>query len=137
MVAYFRPMHLKGILKRGHDVKIINYRLPEIDNVYTIYTEKVHFSNPVAQKIYNALRKRKQLFQKRSTVIKATKFENFILHTLNTTDAYTSFPELVNSYNPADFDLLITEVTRSGTGNITVGLRPAYFWILIKLKAML
>jgi hypothetical protein len=121
--------------KEGHDVKIINYRLPEIDNVYTIYTEKVRFSNPVAQKIYNALRKRKQLFQKRSTVIKAAKFENFILHTLNTTDAYTSFPELVNSYNPADFDLLITGSDQVWNGSITVGLRPAYFLDFDKVKS--
>ncbi len=112
--------------KQGNQVTIINYRIPAIDNVYRLQTEKVRFCSPVLQKLYTGIRSIKFHLQHKSSVKKYRRFEDFIAHRLHTTRAYTSLQDIRNEQN-GKYDCLITGSDQVWNGEITRGLKPVYF----------
>lgn len=113
--------------KAGHEAYIINYRIPEIDNVYRLFQVRERFANRGLNGIYNGLRRVKFNLTQRPRIKKAAKFEHFINETMNTTKVYSSFAELEAEDAGAPYDVLITGSDQVWNGSITKGLKPAYF----------
>lgn len=114
--------------KEGHTAEIINYRLPEIDNVYRLFVPKNRFSNTLLNRGYNGLRKIKFSIGQKPRIVKAKKFEHFINEVMKTTKTvYTSFRELEEGEAGKPYDALITGSDQVWNGAITKGLKPAYF----------
>lgn len=113
--------------KEGHEVSIINYRIPEIDNVYRLFRERQRFGNRALNALYNGLRRVKFNLTQKPRIRKAEKFEHFINETMHTTQVYSSFQELEEQDAGAPFDVLITGSDQVWNGSITKGLKPAYF----------
>lgn len=117
----------KYLEKEGHEVKIINYRIPEIDSVYRLFQEKKRFSFQPFNRFYNSLRHIKFNLTQQPRIKKAAKFEHFINEVMNTTEVYASFRELEQKQAEKEFDVLITGSDQVWNGSITKGLKPAYF----------
>ncbi len=113
--------------KEGHEAFIINYRIPEIDNVYRLFQERQRFGNRALNALYNGLRRVKFNLTQKPRIRKAEKFEHFINETMNTTQVYSSFKELEEQEAGAQYDVLITGSDQVWNGTITKGLKPAYF----------
>ena len=117
----------KYLENEGHQVSIINYRIPEIDNMYRLFREKQRFSIAPINNIYNSLRHIKFNLTQGPRIRKAAKFEHFINEVMNTTRVFSSFRELVEGEAGRDYDVLITGSDQVWNGTITKGLKPAYF----------
>lgn len=113
--------------KEGHEAAIINYRIPEIDNTYRLFRERVRFGNQALNGLYNGLRRIKFNITQKPRIKKAEKFEHFINETMNTTQVYSSFEQLVEEDAGAPYDVLVTGSDQVWNGSITKGLKPAYF----------
>lgn len=113
--------------KLGHEAHIINYRIPEIDNVYRLFQARERFANRGLNAFYNGLRRIKFRMTQGPRIKKAAKFEHFINETMNTTRVYSSFAELEEQDAGAPYDALITGSDQVWNGSITKGLKPAYF----------
>lgn len=114
------------LLEEGHEVDIINYRLPAIDKLYKILKKP---SSPFKRKKLNELVHRMQYMQLKikspALSKKYHKFENFINYTLHTTQAYRSYRELVAGN--LEYDAMIAGSDQIWNGAITQGVNPAYF----------
>ena len=117
----------KYLENEGHQVSIINYRIPEIDNTYRLFREKQRFSIAPINNVYNCLRHVKFNLTQAPRIRKAAKFEHFINEVMNTTQVFSSFRELVEGKAGKDYDVLITGSDQVWNGTITKGLKPAYF----------
>lgn len=117
----------KYLEKQGHKAAIINYRIPEIDNVYRLFTERQRYKAVLPNRIYNSLRHLKFNLTQSPRIKKAEKFERFINDVMNTTQVYTSFRELREAQAGREFEVLITGSDQVWNGSITKGLKPAYF----------
>lgn len=117
----------KYLENEGHQVSIINYRIPEIDNTYRLFREKQRFSIAPINNLYNCLRHVKFNLTQAPRIRKAAKFEHFINEVMNTTQVFSSFRELVEGKAGKDYDVLITGSDQVWNGTITKGLKPAYF----------
>ncbi len=117
----------KYLENEGHQVSIINYRIPEIDNTYRLFREKQRFSIAPINNVYNYLRHVKFNLTQAPRIRKAAKFEHFINEVMNTTQVFSSFRELVEGKAGKDYDVLITGSDQVWNGTITKGLKPAYF----------
>lgn len=117
----------KYLEKEGHEAFIINYRIPEIDNVYRLFQERERFSFRPLNQLYNGLRHIKFNLTQKPRIKKAAKFEHFINEVMNTTRVYSSFRELEEGEAGKEYDVLITGSDQVWNGSITKGLKPAYF----------
>lgn len=109
----------------GHEVKIINYRLPATDNLYRLYVPRKTFKRAKLNKVVHALQYLKKYKTEPNKVKRYHKFEHFINHTLNTTKEYTGLDDL-NKAN-LDFDVMIAGSDQIWNGSLTKGINPAYF----------
>lgn len=117
----------KYLEKSGHQVSIINYRIPEIDNVYRLFQERERYSFRPLNQLYNGLRHIKFNLTQKPRIKKAAKFEHFINEVMNTTRVYSSLRELVEGEAGKEYDVLVTGSDQVWNGSITKGLKPAYF----------
>ncbi len=113
------------LLGEGHQVEIINYRLPAIDNLYSLYKPK----NPYKKRLLNKAVHAVQYLQvKKADPLKVKKyraFEKFINQSLNTTEPITSYSEL--NQKKFDFDIMIAGSDQIWNGGLTKGINSAYF----------
>ncbi|MDF2870888.1 MAG: 4Fe-4S ferredoxin [Anaerocolumna sp.] len=127
--AWALQEYLKG---EGHDVSIINYRLPATDNLYRLYVPRKTFKSYKLNKVVHALQYLKKYKTEPDKVKRFRKFEHFINNTLNATKAYSVFGEL-NKAN-FDFDVMIAGSDQIWNGSLTKGINPAYFLAFGKEK---
>lgn len=113
--------------KEGHQTWIINYRPPEIDEVYRLFEERKRFANLGLNAVYNGLRRIKFHLTQGKRIRKAKKFEEFINRTMHTTKPFVSYRELEAQEAGAPYDVLITGSDQVWNSSITKGLKPAYF----------
>ncbi len=108
----------------GHEVEIINYRLPAIDNVYRLFEP---------EKPYHDEKKNQKHQQKQYKLVKKEnpekirafqRFEDFIANQLHTTKAYGSYPELKNA--EFDYDAMIVGSDQVWNTGFTRGINRAY-----------
>jgi coenzyme F420-reducing hydrogenase beta subunit len=131
--AVLQAWALQEFLKgEGHEVSIINYRLPATDNLYRLYVPRKTFKSYKLNKVVHLLQYLKKYKTEPDKVKRYRKFEHFINHTLNTTTEYTVFGEL-NKAN-FDFDVMIAGSDQIWNGSLTKGINPAYFLAFGKEK---
>lgn len=108
----------------GHEVDVINYRLPAIDDVYRLFKPEFPYEKPKK----NAKHQKKQLQdvkkQEPEKVLAYERFEQFIEKKLHTTKPYTSFAELAEE--KFSYDALITGSDQVWNTGLTGGVNPAY-----------
>ncbi|MDE7300360.1 MAG: polysaccharide pyruvyl transferase family protein [Lachnospiraceae bacterium] len=113
--------------KEGHEAAIINYRIPEIDNVYRLFQSRERFKNTALNTCYNGARRLKFRLTQGPRIRKAQKFEHFINEVMNTTKVYGSFRQLQEERAGEEYDVLVTGSDQVWNGTITKGMKPAYF----------
>ncbi len=113
--------------KEGHEAEIINYRIPEIDNVYRLFQKRNKYGNGVLNACYNGVRRLKFRLTQGPRIRKAAKFEHFIGGVMNTTRVFGSFRQLKEERAGDAYDVLITGSDQVWNGTITKGMKPAYF----------
>lgn len=112
------------LVSLGHDVKVINYRIPEIAKSYRVIKHKKRKNKLKGALIYGY--EYLDLYtKKRYKLRKRDKFEYFINNHLNVTDEYTTIDEL-RSAN-FDFDIMLSGSDQVWNFNLTKGLKPAFF----------
>lgn len=119
--AWALQEYLKG---DGHEVEIINYRLPATDNLYKLYKPRNPFKRGKLNKAVHLLQYLKKMKLEPNKTRKYREFERFINHTLNTTEAITKYPDL-NKAN-FDYDIMIAGSDQIWNGGLTKGVNPAY-----------
>lgn len=112
------------LLKKGHDVQIINYKIKEIENFYRLvkFKKSKHKSINVARKGIKTLKL--HLFE-RQKLTRKKKFDDFINNNMNLTIPCKTLAELRNA--DFDFDLMIAGSDQIWNRKHTKGLKPAYF----------
>lgn len=121
--AWALQEYLRG---EGHQVEIINYRLPATDNLYRLYKPRRTFKKHAKlNKAVHLLQYLKKMKTDPKKVRKYRQFERFINHTLNTTEPITRYSDL----NKANFnyDVMIAGSDQIWNGGLTKGVNPAYF----------
>lgn len=113
--------------KIGLDAEIINYRYPEIDDIYQPFKVKKRFKKKLLQKLYVTYHKIRFKFTGKENMRKYNLFEDFIANDLHTTEVFTNFRELKDANLASRYDVLITGSDQVWNSTITVGLKPAYF----------
>lgn len=119
--AWALQEHLKN---EGHQVEIINYRLPATDNLYKLYKPRNPFKHGKLNKAVHLLQYLKKMKTEPNKTRKYREFERFINHTLNTTEPITKYPDL-NKAN-FDYDIMIAGSDQIWNGGLTKGVNPAY-----------
>lgn len=109
----------------GHQVEVINYRIPAIDNLYQVYVPRWISKNSMVNRVCHKLQYMKARVRIPEKSKRYKKFENFINHVLPTTVPYHNYEALKNA--KFDYDLLITGSDQVWNGNITRGISGAYF----------
>ena len=123
--AVLQAWALQEYLKSdGHEVEIINYRLPATDNLYKLYKPRNPFKRGKLNKAVHLLQYLKKMKSEPNKTRKYREFERFINHTLNTTEAITKYPDL-NKAN-FDYDIMIAGSDQIWNGGLTKGVNPAY-----------
>lgn len=110
---------------KGHEVEIINYRIPSIDNLYRVYAPKKISKFSIVNGGIHQLQWVHAWMNNSHKAIRYKKFEHFINHVLPTTKPYRSYQELLRE--DFDYDLLITGSDQVWNGKYTRGLSGAYF----------
>ncbi len=109
----------------GHQVEVINYRIPAIDNLYQVYVPRWISGNSMVNRACHKLQYMKARVRIPEKSKRYKKFENFINNVLPTTVPYHSYEALKNA--KFDYDLMITGSDQVWNGNITRGISGAYF----------
>lgn len=123
--AVLQAWALQEYLKNeGHQVEIINYRLPATDNLYSLYKPRNPFKHGKLNKAVHLLQYLKKMKTEPDKTRKFREFERFINHTLNTTEPITKYPDL-NKAN-FDYDIMIAGSDQIWNGGLTKGVNPAY-----------
>ena len=123
--AVLQAWALQEYLKNeGHQVEIINYRLPATDNLYKIFKPRNPFKHGKLNKAVHVLQYIKKMKTEPDRARKYREFERFINHTLNTTEPITKFGDL-NKAN-FDYDIMIAGSDQIWNGGLTKGVNPAY-----------
>lgn len=123
--AVLQAWALQEYLKNeGHQVEVINYRLPATDNLYKIFKPRNPFKHGKLNKAIHALQYIKKMKTEPDRARKYREFERFINHTLNTTEPITKFGDL-NKAN-FDYDIMIAGSDQIWNGGLTKGVNPAY-----------
>lgn len=123
--AVLQAWALQEYLKReGHQVEIINYRLPATDNLYRLYVPRNPFKNDKLNEAVHALQYLKKSRTEPDKARKYHEFERFINHTLNTTEPMTKLAELKKAN--FDYDIMIAGSDQIWNGGLTSGVNPAY-----------
>lgn len=110
---------------KGHEVEVINYRIPSIDNLYRVYAPKKISKLSVVNGGIHQLQWLHAWMNNSHKAIRYKKFEHFINHVLPTTKPFRSYQELLRA--DFDYDLLITGSDQVWNGKYTRGLSGAYF----------
>ncbi len=110
---------------KGHQVEVINYRIPSIDNLYRVYVPKKISRLSVINGACHKLQWVHAWLNDSNRAVRYKKFEHFINHVLPTTKPYHSYPELQKE--DFDYDLMITGSDQVWNGKYTRGLSGAYF----------
>lgn len=110
---------------QGYEVGIINYRLPQIDNVYRLFTPETPYRLSIMNRLHQKRQYLKVLRNSPKLVHTYRKFERFIRKRLNTTCPYYSFKEL-KAAKP-EFDILIAGSDQIWNGAYTKGVNPGFF----------
>ena len=110
---------------KGHDVEVINYRIPSIDNLYRVYAPKKVCRFQFVNNGIHQLQWFHAWLNNSHKAVRYKKFEHFINHVLPTTIPFRSYEELVNAN--LDYDVLITGSDQVWNGKYTRGLSAAYF----------
>ena len=123
--AVLQAWALQEYLKnQGHQVEIINYRLPATDRLYKIFKNRNPFKHGKLNKMVHGLQYIKKMKTEPEKARKYRKFEKFINHTLNTTKPITKFKDL-NKAN-FDYDIMIAGSDQIWNGGLTKGVNIAY-----------
>lgn len=109
----------------GHQVEVINYRIPAIDNLYQVYVPRWISGNSMVNRACHKLQYMKARVRVPEKAVRYKKFEDFINDVLPTTVPYHSYEALKNA--TFDYDILITGSDQVWNGNITRGINGAYF----------
>ncbi len=109
----------------GHQVEVINYRIPAIDNLYQVYVPRWISNNSMVNRVCHKLQYMKARVRTPEKSKRYKKFEKFIREVLPSTRPYHSYEALRNAQ--FDYDLLITGSDQVWNGNITRGISGAYF----------
>ncbi|SHO52353.1 polysaccharide pyruvyl transferase family protein [Anaerocolumna xylanovorans] len=123
--AVLQAWALQEYLKsEGHQVKIINYRLPATDNLYKLYQPRNPFKHEKLNEAVHALQYLKKMKTEPNRTRKYREFERFINRTLNTTKPISKLAELkkINF----DYDIMIAGSDQIWNGGLTRGINPAY-----------
>lgn len=126
--AWALQLYLK---QQGHEVEIVNLRLPIIDNVYRITyktNKKVcnsHFINRLANGTYYYVRGAVKCLKEPGKYEKYKKFEHFINHELNVTERFHSCESLEKAR--LQYDVLIAGSDQIWNPVMLKGIIPAYF----------
>lgn len=115
------------LTKEGHDASVINYRLPEIDDVYKLFHEEERFSNKALNACYNEFRRLRFRLTEGKRIKKAERFEYFVNNVMGTTKPYYSYEELCEQKAAEPYDVLVTGSDQVWNSIITKGVKPAYF----------
>lgn len=111
--------------QEGHQVEVINYRIPAIDNLYRIFVPKRISSKAWINRVCHKLQHVKAGMRIPEATKKYEKFEHFIQKILPTTVPYRNLDELRKA--DLDYDVLIAGSDQIWNGSITRGINPAYF----------
>lgn len=108
----------------GHEVEVINYRLPAIDNVYRLFEPEKPYreekkNQKHQQKQYNLVKK-----ENPEKIRAFQRFEDFIANQLHTTKAFYSYEELKNA--EFDYDAMIVGSDQVWNTGFTRGINRAY-----------
>lgn len=109
----------------GHQVEVINYRIPAIDNLYQVFVPRWISRNSMVNRVCHKLQYMKARVRIPEKSKRYKKFEDFINNVLPTTVPYHNYEALKNA--KFDYDLLITGSDQVWNGNITRGISGAYF----------
>lgn len=115
----------KKLKNDGHEVHVINYRLPSIDSIYKVYEvvdkHKYKWLNDLKTKRLRLKTDR----ENPGKVRRYNEFERFINEVLPTTEAYNSYYTMRNA--DFDYDVMIAGSDQIWNGKLTKGINPAYF----------
>ncbi len=109
---------------KGHDVKIINYRICEIAKSYRLIKHRKR-KNPIKNYVVWAMEIASLCLKNSFKFAKKNAFENFINQDLNVTDKYFTLEELRDA--DLDFDVLISGSDQVWNYKLTKGIKPAFF----------
>lgn len=130
--AVLQAWALQEYLKQqGHEVEIVNLRLPVIDKVYRLtYKTKTEicgnkFVNRLVNEAYYQLRATYSCHKNPGKREKYQKFERFINYELPVTKAFYSYQELVNA--DLHYDAMIAGSDQIWNASMMKGINPAYF----------
>ncbi|MGI6006459.1 MAG: polysaccharide pyruvyl transferase family protein [Ruminococcus sp.] len=130
--AVLQAWSLQEYLKQqGHQVEIVNLRLPVIDNLYQLVgktNKKVCFSEGINRLINSSYYRLRCLSARIKTPAKYEKFhkfEHFINHVLPVTRKFNSYLELVQAN--LKYDALIAGSDQIWNGKMMKDINPAYF----------
>lgn len=112
--------------KQGHQVEIINLRLPAIDNVYKIAVKKKYTENQSINTMINGVRWTKRCITDPKKYKRYRTFERFIKKVLHTTKEYQDSTELKQDLT-LNYDALIAGSDQIWNSSLTKGLNGAYF----------
>lgn len=110
---------------KGHEVEVINYRIPSIDNLYRVYAPKKICKYEFVNNGIHRLQWVHAWMKQSHKAIRYKKFEHFINHTLPTTKPFNTYAQLLNE--DFDYDVMITGSDQVWNGKYTRGLSAAYF----------
>lgn len=112
--------------KQGHQVEVINLRLPAIDNVYKIAVNKKYVNNKYANVILNKARVIKRCISDLEKYKRYRTFERFINRKLHVTKMYQCSQELKEDTS-LKYDVLIAGSDQIWNSSLTKLLEGAYF----------
>lgn len=108
----------------GHEVGIINYRIPAIDNVYCLFEQEKPYKTEKENRKHQKKQYKTVKKEEPAKILAFERFEAFIAEQLRTTEPYTSYEELKEA--KFDYDALITGSDQVWNTGFTRGVNPGY-----------